>query len=77
MDQRIDIDDMKGRGRIESGRIQFNDDWPGVFIRGDQAMMYFSQLLNVLNSAREAKLPDEDIKSIEMLIDLMQSCRIN
>lgn len=23
--------------RVESGTIQFGDDWPGVFIRGDQA----------------------------------------
>lgn len=24
--------------RVETGPVQFNDDWPGLFIRGDQAM---------------------------------------
>jgi hypothetical protein len=23
--------------RVETGAIQFNDDWPGMFIRGDEA----------------------------------------
>lgn len=31
--------------RIETGPIQFGDDWPGIFIRGDNAM-YFSMELN-------------------------------
>jgi len=24
-------------GRIETGAVQFNEDWPGIFIRGDNA----------------------------------------
>ncbi len=24
-------------GRVETGPVQFGDDWPGVFIRGDRA----------------------------------------
>lgn len=26
-----------GRGRVETGAVQFGDDWPGLFIRGDEA----------------------------------------
>ena len=26
--------------RVETGPVQFNDDWPGVFIRGDNAHAY-------------------------------------
>jgi hypothetical protein len=26
--------------RVESGVVQFGDDWPGVFIRGDNAMTF-------------------------------------
>lgn len=26
--------------RIETGVVQFGDDWPGIFIRGDNAKMY-------------------------------------
>lgn len=26
-----------GGGRVETGPVQFGEDWPGVFIRGDNA----------------------------------------
>lgn len=29
-----------GSGRPETGPMQFGDDWPGVFIRGDNAFCY-------------------------------------
>jgi hypothetical protein len=28
--------------RVPTGALQFGDDWPGVFIRGDEAMAYAS-----------------------------------
>jgi len=27
-----------GSGRISSGAVQFQNDWPGLFIRGDECM---------------------------------------
>jgi hypothetical protein len=27
-----------GSGRMSSGAVQFQDDWPGLFIRGDECM---------------------------------------
>ena len=27
-----------GQNRVETGPVQFGDDWPGVFIRGDHAL---------------------------------------
>ena len=27
-------------GRVETGVVQFGDDWPGVFVRGDDAAYY-------------------------------------
>lgn len=30
--------------RVETGPVQFGDDWPGVFIRGDNAA-YYAMLL--------------------------------
>lgn len=27
-------------GRVETGPVQFGDDWPGIFIRGDNAFGY-------------------------------------
>jgi hypothetical protein len=30
-------DPNDGQGRVETGDVQFGDDWPGLFIRGDNA----------------------------------------
>lgn len=29
--------DYSGEHRVETGAVQFGDDWPGLFIRGDDA----------------------------------------
>ena len=29
-----------GKGRVESGPVQFGDDWTGVFLRGDHCAYY-------------------------------------
>lgn len=34
--------------RVETGVVQFEDDWPGVFIRGDKAFYYASRLRSIL-----------------------------
>lgn len=36
--------------RVETGPVQFGDDWPGVFIRGDHAGWYAMNLKHVLES---------------------------
>lgn len=36
--------------RAETGVLEFEGDWPGVFIRGDNAMMYAMTLRLVLES---------------------------
>lgn len=43
MVQKIDYPNHGGGGsgpnpRIETGPVQFGDDWPGLFIRGDNAL---------------------------------------
>lgn len=40
--QRIPFDNKTGR--VETGAVQFGDDWPGLFIRGDNA---FALAINV------------------------------
>lgn len=37
--------------RVETGPVQFNDDWPGVFIRGDNAGPAAMHLKMVLSEA--------------------------
>lgn len=36
------------RARVESGPVQFGDDWPGTFIRGDHAAYYALHLRRFL-----------------------------
>lgn len=38
--------------RVETGPLQVGDDWPGVFIRGDNAMMGFAPSLQALIEGR-------------------------
>jgi hypothetical protein len=63
--------------RVETGRMQFADDWPGVFIRGDDALGF----------ARSLRLLADRVKSIEPeelsawsrvteLAALLESCRV-
>lgn len=65
--------------RIESGPVQIGaNDWPGVFIRGDNAL-YFSALLRNL----AGRMPNSgdileaiDIGAVEGLADLLGSCDV-
>lgn len=34
--------------RVETGPVQFGDDWPGVFIRGDDAAGYYAGIIKTL-----------------------------
>lgn len=40
-------------GRVETGPVQFGDDWPGIFIRGDNAFGYAMELQSAM-----AKMPE-------------------
>lgn len=31
---------MSDDKRVETGKVQIGDDWPGVFIRGDNALLF-------------------------------------
>lgn len=63
--------------RIETGAIQFGDDWPGIFIRGDNAL-HFGVTLHTLFDVIE----HNDIEQIDPitcvilkgLADLLMSC---
>lgn len=39
--------------RVETGIVQFGNDWPGVFIRGDNAMGYALSLENLFTNDRD------------------------
>jgi len=39
--------------RVSTGAVQFNDDWPGLFIRGDEAFALMLELKEVLKTLAE------------------------
>ena len=57
-------------GRVETGPVQFGDDWPGVFIRGDNANYYAFMLEKALSG--EIDVIEE--MTIKDLIKTLQSC---
>lgn len=47
--------------RVETGAVQFGSDWPGLFIRGDDAfhlMLLIRRLLNLLTDHPSADVRD-------------------
>jgi len=75
-----ELDKVNGFGaRVETGPLQINDDWPGVFIRGDNALYYAMQLETLL---KEADIDEDDIHLdmtrcvLEGLLDDLKSCNV-
>lgn len=62
-------------GRVETGPVQFGDDWPGVFIRGDNAMSYAGCLEHVLLTS-DGPMPIFEKRMIEGLVKVLKSCRV-
>lgn len=64
--------------RVETGPIQFEDDWPGVFIRGDNAAGFSMSLSNMLEKYKKTDPKDRiDIARIEGLINVLRSSLFN
>lgn len=60
--------------RPETGPMQFDDDWRGIFIRGDQALMGYLPMLKILRD----KLPEKErdmllVLGLDDLINLLSS----
>lgn len=64
--------------RIETGPVQFNDDWPGVFIRGDNALFYGMALKSLLAMLKDEKEVDImlTVSPLYGLAELLASCNI-
>jgi hypothetical protein len=68
--------------RLETGILKPKDDWPGIFIRGDDALMYAHRLRSLF-AALEARAKSGAISleeasacvGLSELADLLDSCR--
>jgi hypothetical protein len=62
--------------RTPTGALQFDDDWPGVFIRGDDALGYAKMLRDILSG----RFTPDMIRTLPPgsrlhgFIDLLESC---
>lgn len=55
--------------RVETGGVRFGDDWPGLFIRGDDAMDAMADIRTVVGLALP-QLPNENAGAVGRLLDL-------
>lgn len=62
--------------RVETGPVQFGDDWPGVFIRGDDACHWRLLLRRILN-LNEGQFDYIDKSNMEFIIGILKSCDMN
>ena len=65
-------------GRVETGPTQFGDDWPGIFIRGDNALIGFAPgLREIMNYIDEDEVTNSfAIYEVIELINLLESCAV-
>ncbi|GEM_PF-4011619 len=49
-----------GQGRVETGAVQFGDDWNGLFIRGDNAIGLRGSILTLLEYLNQYH-PEKDL----------------
>jgi hypothetical protein len=62
--------------RCETGVVRFEEDWPGVFIRGDNALHYAFELQTALEGLKNGILPHKIIlMGLEDLCQLLNSCK--
>lgn len=69
----IKIIDYEGE-RIETGPIQLGkSDWPGIFIRGDNAFAFHMDLVSlIIGNANGFQ-----VANIRCLMDLLEQCDLN
>jgi hypothetical protein len=59
--------------RVETGAVQFgSQDWPGVFIRGDNAFNYAMHLRALLDASDDTNVIGKMV--VQGLLDLLDSC---
>lgn len=58
--------------RVDTGPVQFGDDWPGVFIRGDEV----SGILRVIQNLHTMR-PEIRAVAVQDIADLLTSCVVS
>lgn len=60
--------------RVETGVIQFGNDWPGVYVRGDNAL-HMAMLMRTAAQALRVSINDEiSARQLESYAETVASC---
>jgi hypothetical protein len=62
--------------RVETGPVRFGEDWPGLFIRGDNAMNFAYHLETLLDEAEGVEHIALSMAVLRGLLSDLQSCRL-
>jgi hypothetical protein len=63
--------------RPETGPCQAENDWPGIFIRGDNAFGFSVSLNSVLQDIKNGKQPSLiELMVVEGLLETLKSCNV-
>lgn len=70
--------DRNHASRVETGAVQINDDWPGVFIRGDNAMWFAYSLQDFIKSVEnKEEISPTSRLVVEELLKTLNGCYIS
>ena len=63
--------------RAESGVVCFEDDWPGIFLRGDDAIPMSMYLTQFLDESDRGEMTDPIIKAaLRSLAESLNECNV-
>ena len=71
--------EINTKERVESGPIQFNQDWPGLFIRGDNAFylsVCLKSLIDLIDENRMQVVDQIPLNLVRGFIKTIESCRV-
>ena len=64
----------EGVQRVETGAVQFGDDWPGVYVRGDNALHMASLMRTAAQLFRSSVDDEVTATQLDSYAKLMASC---
>lgn len=69
------VDAPEGGKRVETGALQIGDDWPGLFIRGDEAIGLAANI-DAAQCADMLPCNGPGAVLLQRVIDLLNSCSV-
>lgn len=64
--------------RLSTGVLKVGKDWPGVFIRGDEALGFERDITRCIEGIKDGSLPaDQRNGRLEELLRLLASCKVD